>query len=64
MLFLERPGFEAGLNDAVCDPVRVAQIIRILIDNALTHTPPGTRIVVTTGRADGRVRMACAKLPL
>ena len=27
--------------EAVCDPVRVAQIMRILIDNALTHTQPG-----------------------
>src|SRR5207245_8111264 len=24
--------------EATCDPVRVAQIVRILIDNALTHT--------------------------
>ena len=44
--------------EAVCDPVRVAQIMRILIDNALTHTPPGTRIVVTAGRDDGHVRLA------
>jgi signal transduction histidine kinase len=44
--------------EAVCDPVRVAQIVRILIDNALTHTPPGTRIVVTAGRDDGDVRLA------
>ena len=44
--------------DALCDPVRVAQIVRILIDNALTHTPPGTRIVVTAGRFDGHVRLA------
>jgi signal transduction histidine kinase len=44
--------------EALCDPVRVAQIVRILIDNALTHTPPGTRIVVTAGREDGRVRLA------
>jgi signal transduction histidine kinase len=44
--------------DAQCDPVRVAQIVRILIDNALTHTPPGTQIVVTAGRDDGRVRLA------
>jgi signal transduction histidine kinase len=44
--------------EAVCDPVRVAQIMRILIDNALTHTPAGTRIVVTAGRDDGRVRLA------
>jgi two-component system OmpR family sensor kinase len=50
-----------GGRDAVqaqCDPVRVAQIVRILIDNALTHTPPGTQIVVTAGRDDGRVRLA------
>ena len=38
--------------------MRVAQIMRILIDNALTHTPPGTQIVVTAGRDDGRVRLA------
>ena len=44
--------------EAMCDPVRVAQIMRILIDNALTHTPPGTRIVVTAGRDDGHVRLA------
>ena len=41
--------------EAQCDPVRVAQIMRILIDNALTHTPPGTQIVVTAGR-DERAR--------
>jgi two-component system, OmpR family, sensor kinase len=44
--------------EAICDPVRVAQIVRILIDNALTHTPRGTQIVVTTGRADGHVLLA------
>jgi two-component system, OmpR family, sensor kinase len=44
--------------EAVCDPVRVAQIMRILIDNAVTHTPPGTRITVTAGRDNGRVRLA------
>jgi signal transduction histidine kinase len=44
--------------EAQCDPVRVAQIVRILIDNALTHTPPGTQIVVTAGRDNGRVRLA------
>ena len=43
--------------EAVCDPVRVAQIMRILIDNALTHTSSGTRIVVTAGREDGTVRL-------
>src|SRR5436305_5224941 len=43
--------------DVRCDPVRVAQIMRILIDNALTHTPPGTQIGVTAGRSDGQVRL-------
>ncbi len=32
--------------------------MRILIDNALTHTPPGTRIVVTAGRVNGHIRLA------
>jgi two-component system OmpR family sensor kinase len=44
--------------EAMCDPVRIAQIVRILIDNALIHTPAGTNIVVTAGRADGQVRLA------
>jgi signal transduction histidine kinase len=44
--------------EANCDPVRLAQIMRILIDNALTHTPAGTRIVVTAAREDGHVRLA------
>jgi signal transduction histidine kinase len=49
-----------GPVDAVCDPERVAQVMRILIDNALTHTPKGTDMVVTAGHkpgGDGRVRM-------
>ena len=29
--------------EADCDPERVAQVLRILMDNALTHTPPGYR---------------------
>jgi signal transduction histidine kinase len=43
---------------AVCDPDRVAQIMRILIDNALTHTPPGTAVAVSTTRGDGDVTIA------
>jgi two-component system OmpR family sensor kinase len=31
----------------MCDPERVAQLLRILIDNALAHTPAGTEVVVT-----------------
>jgi signal transduction histidine kinase len=41
----------------VCDPERVAQVLRILIDNALTHTPAGTGVIVTAGRHDGWVRL-------
>jgi signal transduction histidine kinase len=48
----------ARMIEAHCDPVRVAQIVRILIDNALTHTSPGRRIVVSATRSDGHVRLA------
>jgi two-component system, OmpR family, sensor kinase len=47
----------SGRIEASCDPVRVAQIVRILIDNALVHTAPGTRILVTARRSDGLVRL-------
>jgi len=43
--------------DAVCDPERVGQILRILVDNALTHTEAGTPIVVSASR-DERLRIA------
>jgi signal transduction histidine kinase len=43
---------------ATCDPERVAQIMRILIDNAIAHTPPGTDIFVSATRANGKVRLA------
>jgi two-component system OmpR family sensor kinase len=56
-LELHLPGGRGDI-EASCDPVRVAQIVRILIDNALTHTPPGTRITVTAARIDGRVALA------
>jgi signal transduction histidine kinase len=49
--------FAPGPIEAQCDPVRVAQIVRILIDNALVHTPPGTRIMVSARRSDGHVRL-------
>ncbi len=44
--------------EAVCDPERVAQVLRILIDNALTHTPSGTGVVVSAARDNGAVRLA------
>ena len=41
-----------GQAEAVADPGRVSQIIRILIDNALTHTPEGTKVTVTAVRGE------------
>ena len=41
-----------------CDPERVAQVLRILLDNALRHTPPGTGVEVSAARSNGQVRLA------
>jgi len=42
---------------AYCDPDRLRQIIRILLDNALTHTPEGTKVTVTTYAANRRAEL-------
>ncbi len=39
------------------DPDRVRQIIRILLDNALTHTPEGTEVTVTTYSENRRAEL-------
>jgi signal transduction histidine kinase len=39
------------------DPDRVRQIIRILLDNALTHTPEGTKVTVTTYSPNRRAEL-------
>jgi signal transduction histidine kinase len=49
-----------GRVEAVCDPDRVAQIMRILLDNALRHTPPGTDVEIRAARENGHVRIAVA----
>jgi signal transduction histidine kinase len=54
-LELELPGEPVG---AVCDRERVAQIMRILLDNALRHTPEGTHVTVTAGRENGHAEFA------
>jgi two-component system, OmpR family, sensor kinase len=50
----------AGRVYAVCDPERVAQVLRILIDNALTHTPTGTDVVLSASRRGERIRVGVA----
>jgi signal transduction histidine kinase len=40
-----------------CDPERVAQVLRILLDNALVHTPAGTGVRVSAARRNGQVRL-------
>lgn len=47
----EQPAIARG------DPDRVRQIIRILLDNALTHTPEGTKVTVTTYSANRRAEL-------
>ncbi len=47
----ERPVIARG------DPDRVRQIIRILLDNALTHTPEGTKVTVTTYSENRRAEL-------
>jgi two-component system, OmpR family, sensor kinase len=42
---------------ALGDPDRVRQIIRILLDNALTHTPEGTKVTVTTYSVNRRAEL-------
>jgi len=46
-----QPVFASG------DPDRVRQVVRILLDNALTHTPEGTKVTVTTYAANRRAEL-------
>ena len=46
--------------EAVCDRERVAQIMRILLDNALRHTPEGTDVTVSANRNNGAAEFAVA----
>jgi signal transduction histidine kinase len=42
---------------ASADSERVRQVIRILLDNALTHTPEGTKVTVTTYSVNRRAEL-------
>jgi two-component system, OmpR family, sensor kinase len=50
---------EEGPN-AACDRERVAQIMRILLDNALRHTPEGTDVTVSANRENGAAELTVA----
>jgi len=61
----ERTGHVLVVEDepgplASADPDRVEQIVRILIDNALSHTPEGTEITVTATLEKGGPTLAVA----
>jgi signal transduction histidine kinase len=43
--------------EAICDRERVVQIMRILLDNALRHTPEGTRVTVSADRINGNAEL-------
>jgi signal transduction histidine kinase len=45
---------------ASCDRERVAQIMRILLDNALRHTPEGTDVTVSAYRYNGAAELTVA----
>ena len=47
-----------------CDPERLAQVLRILLDNALVHTPSGTGVRVSAARRNGHVRLEVSDLGL
>ncbi|MCD6016396.1 MAG: integral rane sensor signal transduction histidine kinase [Solirubrobacterales bacterium] len=51
---------EGAAAAAAADPDRVAQIMRILIDNALTHTPEGTTIKVGAHIDNGSASLVVA----
>ena len=50
---------EAGV-EATCDPERVAQIMRILLDNTLRHTPEGTEVTVSADSHNGAAELTVA----
>ena len=50
----------SGGVEALADRGRVAQIVRILVDNAIRHTPEGTRVVVSASRRNGTAKFTVA----
>jgi signal transduction histidine kinase len=46
-----------GPVEALCDRARTSQIMRILLDNALRHTPQGTPVTVIAARQNGNAEL-------
>ena len=46
-----------GVALALADEQRVLQAVRALVDNALVHTPPGTRVTLEAERTNGQARL-------
>src|SRR3954452_13376995 len=47
----------AGPIEAICDRERTIQIMRILLDNAIRHTPEGTPVTVIAARENGAAEL-------
>lgn len=48
---------EAGAVVACCDPERIVAALDALVENAVAHTEPGDRIVLSAQRGEGAVRL-------
>jgi signal transduction histidine kinase len=49
-----------GGVEVTCDRERVAQIMRILVDNAIRHTPDGTHVTLSASRRNGAAKVTVA----
>jgi signal transduction histidine kinase len=49
-----------GGVEVTCDRERVAQIMRILVDNAIRHTPDGTHVTISASRRNGTAKVTVA----
>jgi signal transduction histidine kinase len=49
-----------GGVEVTCDRERVAQIMRILVDNAVRHTPGGTHVTISASRRNGTAKVTVA----
>jgi signal transduction histidine kinase len=50
---------EGGV-EVTADRERVAQIMRILVDNAIRHTPGGTHVTISASRRNGAAKVTVA----